>query len=209
VWYDGALYESTGLYGRSTLRKVDRATGEVLRQTQLDPVYFGEGLGRVDDRLIQITWREGTAHVYQLHTFERVDQYRYDGEGWGLCFDGERLIMTDGGSNLTLRDPRTFEVTGTVPVTLEGRPVDRLNELECVRDKLYANIYMTDQIVRIDPRSGRVEALIDAGNLLSQEERRGTDVLNGIAYDPDQDLFLITGKLWPKLFEVRFVPASS
>jgi glutaminyl-peptide cyclotransferase len=206
LWYAGALYESTGLHGRSSLRQVDRATGEVQRQVRLDPTLFAEGLARVGNRLIQITWTEGVALVYDLQTFDRVDQFRYNGEGWGLCFDGERLIMTDGSSNLTMRDPQTFAVMGTVPVTLEGRPVERLNELECVGDRVYANVWMTDMIMRIDPRSGRVDAVIDAANLLSPEERRMSDVLNGIAYDPEQDIFLITGKLWPKLFEVRFVP---
>ncbi len=208
VFYDGSLYESTGLYGQSTVREVDRTTGEVRRQVRLDPTVFGEGLARVGDRLIQITWQQGVAFVYDLATFERVDQYSYTGEGWGLCSDGTRLVMSDGSSSLTFRDPQTFAAIGTVSVTLDSRPVDRLNELECVGDRVYANVWMTDQIVRIDPSSGRVDAVIDAANLLAPAERSGADVLNGIAYDPDQDVFLITGKLWPRLFAVRFVPPS-
>jgi glutaminyl-peptide cyclotransferase len=207
--HEGRLYESTGLHGRSSLRQVDRASGEVLRQIRLDPIFFAEGLARVGNRLIQITWKEEVALVYDLQTLERVDQLRYSGEGWGLCYDGERLIMTDGSANLTMRDPQTFAAIGTVAVTLEGRSMERLNELECVGDRVYANVWMTDLILRIDPRSGRVEAVIDASNLLSPEERRTADVLNGIAYDPEQDVFLITGKLWPRLFEVRFVALPS
>ncbi len=204
---DGNLYESTGLYGRSSLREVDRATGEVRRQVQLDPATFAEGLARVGDRLIQLTWQQGVAFVYDLATLERLDQYSYTGEGWGLCYDGARLVMSDGSSSLTFRDPQTFVPTGTVSVTLDGRSIERLNELECVGDRVYANVWMTDEIVRIDPSTGHADAVIDASNLLAPSERLGADVLNGIAYDPDQDVFLITGKLWPRLFEVRFIPA--
>ncbi len=204
---DGNLYESTGLYGRSSLREVDRATGEVRRQVQLDPATFAEGLARVVDRLIQLTWQQGVAFVYDLATLERLDQYSYTGEGWGLCYDGARLVMSDGSSSLTFRDPQTFVPTGTVSVTLDGRSIERLNELECVGDRVYANVWMTDEIVRIDPSTGHADAVIDASNLLAPSERLGADVLNGIAYDPDQDVFLITGKLWPRLFEVRFIPA--
>lgn len=209
VWHDGTLYESTGLYGRSSLREVDRFTGEVRRERRLDPSLFGEGLARVGDRLIQLTWQQGIALVYDLPTFDRVGEHSYTGEGWGLCFDGEQLVMTDGSSDLAFRDPETFAPLGRVAVTLNGRPVERLNELECVGDRVYANIWMTDLIVRIDPRTGRVDAVIDAAGLLAPEERWGTDVLNGIAYDQDNGTFLVTGKLWPKLFEVRFVPVSS
>jgi glutaminyl-peptide cyclotransferase len=208
VWYEGALYESTGLYGQSTVREVDRTTGEVRRQVPLDPTVFAEGLAQFDSRLIQITWQQGVAFVYDLATFERLDQLTYTGEGWGLCNDGTRLVMSDGSSNLTFRDPQTFAAIGTVGVTLDGRPIDRLNELECVGDRVYANIWMTDLIVRIDPSTGRVDAAIDAANLLAPQERFGADVLNGIAYDPEQDVFLITGKLWPRLFEVRFIPPA-
>jgi glutamine cyclotransferase len=206
LWHDGTLYESTGLHGRSSLRQVDPTTGEVRRQVRVDPMFFAEGLARVGNRLIQITWQQGVALVYDIQTFDLVTQFRYGGEGWGLCFDGERLVMTDGSSNLTMRDPQTFAEIATVAVTLDGRPLTQLNELECVGDRVYANVWMTDMIVRIDPRSGRVEAVIDAANLLSPDERRQSDVLNGIAYDPERDVFLITGKLWPRLFTVRFVP---
>jgi glutaminyl-peptide cyclotransferase len=204
LWYDGSLYESTGLQGASSVRQVDRS-GEVVRMVSLDPRIFGEGLARVDDRLYQITWQQGLAIVYDLATFEKLREFGYSGEGWGLCYDGERLVMSDGSSNLFLRDPQTFDLLGTIPVTLDGQPIDRLNELECVGDFVYANVWMTDNILRIDERSGRVDATIDASGLLTREERLGADVLNGIAFDPDRDTFLITGKFWPKLFEVRFV----
>jgi glutaminyl-peptide cyclotransferase len=204
--HEGSLYESTGLYGRSTLRQVDPRTGDVKRVVSLAPTLFGEGLARVDDRLIQITWQHGVAPVYNLLTFEQVGQFTYSGEGWGLCYDGQRLVMSNGSSNLTFRDPQTFAVAGTVGVTLKGQPVERLNELECVGQHVYANVWQTDTIVRIHAETGRVDATIDASGLLSPEDRIGVDVLNGIAYDPERDVFLITGKLWPRLFEVRFVP---
>lgn len=206
LFHDGSLYESTGLYGRSSLRQVDPTTGAVKRSVPLPPKLFGEGLARVDDRLIQITWKQGVAPVYNLFAFEQVGQFTYSGEGWGLCYDDVRLVMSNGSSSLTFRDPQTFSPIGTVPVTLNGRPVERLNELECVGQHVYANIWQTDTIVRINAASGRVDATIDASGLLGPDDRVGVDVLNGVAYDAERDVFLITGKLWPKLFEVRFVP---
>jgi glutaminyl-peptide cyclotransferase len=203
-----SLYESTGLYGSSTLREVDPHTGEVLRQIQLSNEFFGEGLERVGDRLIQLTWREETAFVYELETFELVETFSYETEGWGLCYDGESLFMSDGSDTLFRRDPDTFAALDTIRVTLNGEPVIHINELECVEDDVYANIWLTDSIVRIDKTSGDVTGLIDAGDLLSTEEQAelgANAVLNGIAYNPDNDTFLITGKLWPWLFEVRFV----
>jgi len=209
--HNGLLYESTGLYGQSTLREVDPQTGEVYRRLDLPPNLFGEGLALVDDRLIQLTWIEGIAIVYDLPTFEKRAELRYSGEGWGLCYDGEKLVMSDGSDQLYFREPSTFALLGQVEVLLEGRPVRRLNELECVGDSVYANVWQTDDILRIDQRTGRVVAIVDASGLLTPEERRARspdDVLNGIAYDATNDAFLITGKRWPSLFEVRFVPAS-
>jgi glutaminyl-peptide cyclotransferase len=206
--YGGSLYESTGLYGSSTLREVDPHTGEVLRQLQLPMEFFGEGLERVDDRLIQLTWREETAFVYELETFELIETLSYEIEGWGLCFDGESLFMSDGSDRLFRRDPDTFAVLDTIGVTLNGEPITHINELECVKDAIYANIWLTDSIVRIDKNAGQVTGLIDASDLLTTEEQAtlgANAVLNGIAYDPDNDTFLITGKLWPWLFEVHFV----
>jgi glutamine cyclotransferase len=205
VWSDGALYESAGQYGESDLRQVDPKTGKVLRSVALPDRYFAEGLARVGDRLIQITWHEGVALLYDLATFERRGELPYSGEGWGLCHDGKRLIMSDGSNRLTFRDPATFATTGGVDVTLQGKPVTSLNELECVDGAVYANIYGTQQIVRMDPETGRVTAVIDASGLLTREDvAGGAEVMNGIAYKPETKTFLLTGKLWPKMFEVVF-----
>jgi len=208
VWRDGFLYESDGLYARSMLRKVVPETGEAAQVVMLDPRIFAEGLAAVGDHLIQITWKEQRAPVYDIGTLGQVNEFQYRGEGWGICYDGTRLVMSDGSSHLTFRDPQTFEPTGQVNVILEGQPIDELNELECVGDKVYSNVWQTDRILRIDPASGRVEATIDAAGLLTPQERQQADVLNGIAYDPDDGTFLITGKLWPKLFKVQFPKAD-
>jgi glutaminyl-peptide cyclotransferase len=205
---DGALYESTGIYGNSSIRQVDPATGEVKRSRAVPREYFAEGLALVDDRLIQLTWQEQKAFVYKASDFQPVTELRYDGEGWGLCWDGKRLVMSDGSNRLTFRDPKTFAVLGSVGVTLAGQPVDRVNELECVDGVVYANVWQTSDILRIDPKDGRVTAVIDASGLLSPDEQREADVLNGIAWDPAKKNFLITGKLWPKMFEVTFVPTT-
>jgi glutamine cyclotransferase len=207
VWHDGSLYESAGQYGVSSLRQVDPATGEVRRSIDLPRQYFAEGLARVGDRLIQLTWQEGVAFLYRLSDFEKIGEHRYQGEGWGLCHDGTRLILSDGSDRLTFRDPETFEPTGEVRVRMAGAPVDRLNELECVEGAVYANVYQTEDIVRIDPETGEVTALIDASGLLGAADyQAGAEVLNGIAYDPVSKRFLITGKNWPLLFEVELVP---
>jgi glutaminyl-peptide cyclotransferase len=207
LWHQGSLYESTGLYGASRLRRVDPETGAVLQEVALAPRYFGEGLALAGDRLIQITWQEGKAFVYDRETFQRVGELGYTGEGWGLCWDGERLVMSDGSDRLTFRDPRTFEAVGSVRVTRSGRPVRFLNELECVGGSVYANVWQSEEILKIDPATGRVVAVVDASNLLLPQERVGLDVLNGIAWNPETGTFFLTGKLWPKTFEVRFEPA--
>jgi glutaminyl-peptide cyclotransferase len=208
--HNGSLYESTGLdRGRSSLRQTNPWTGEVLRRVQLSPDLFGEGLERVGDRLIQLTWKNQVALVYNLNTFERMGEFTYAGEGWGLCFDDHQLIMSDGTEVITFRDPDSFAATGQVKVTLNGLPLRRLNELEWAEGWVYANVWLTDMIVRINPQNGQVTATIDASGLLSDEERLRADVLNGIAYDPEKGTFLITGKYWPKIFEVVFVPAES
>jgi len=206
--HDGQFYESTGRHGESTLRAVDPETGEVGQQIDVPEEYFAEGLALVDDRLIQLTWQQNVAFVYDLDTFEQVSTFEYEGEGWGLCYDGEWLYMTDGTPFIDLRDPETFELVFSGAVTLQGQPVGSLNELECVGDYLYANVWQTDYIVKIDKMNGVVVGVIDASGLLTEEERAELEsgaVLNGIAYDPENDVFLITGKLWPKMFEVRFV----
>ena len=209
--HDGLFYESTGRYGESTVRAVDPKRARYSGSRGAEQ-YFGEGLALVGDRLIQLTWKESTALVYDLETFEQVDAFEYEGEGWGLCYDGEWLYMTDGTPFIDLRDPETFELVFSGVVTLQGQPVPNLNELECVGDTLYANVWKTDYILQIDKSNGVVTGVIDASGLLTPEERASLEsgaVLNGIAYDPENDVFLITGKLWPKMFEVRFVPRES
>ena len=206
VMAGGRLYEGSGLRGESTLREVDARTGVVARSISIDNKYFGEGIAVVDDRIIQLTWQEHTALVYRLSDFQQVATFSYDTEGWGLCDDGTRLVMSDGTNQLYFRSRTTFAVQGKVAVTKNGAPVDQLNELECVDGHVYANVWQTDTIVRVDPATGRVTAEIDASGLLSAADAPGADVLNGIAYDPATKTFLLTGKLWPALFEVRFVP---
>ncbi len=206
--HDGLLYESTGLEGRSSLREVEPKSGEGLRRRDLDTSLFAEGLAQVDDRLIQLTWQAGIAFVWDRATFNPLGQFSYGGEGWGLCFDGEGLYMSDGSATLTRRDAADFSVTGTVKVQAAGQPLDQLNELECVGDSIYANVWLSDEIVRIDKASGRVTARIDAAPLraLMPGLKDPNAVLNGVAYDADADIFWLTGKLWPSMFEVRFVP---
>ena len=205
LWHEGKLYESTGQYGESDLRRVDPTSGAVEQRIDLDPSLFGEGLARVGRRLIQLTWKSQIAFVYDLDTLASEDYFRYVGEGWGLTFDGRRLIMSDGSAGLTFRDPQTFDETGSLRVTLRGLTFPDLNELEWVDESIYANVWQQDIIVRIDSKSGEITELIDVAGLLSLSETRGVDVLNGIAYNPTSQTFYITGKLWPKMFEVRFV----
>ena len=204
----GKLFESTGLVGQSSLREVELATGRVIRKVDVPAPIFAEGLAVAGDNLVQLTWQNGRALLYNKRTFARAGEFSYRGEGWGLCNTGAELVMSDGSAKLTYRRPTDFGITKTVNVTMEGQPLDQLNELECVDGAIYANVWMRDMIVRIDPATGRVTERIDAPNLLSPLERQGVDVLNGIAYDPADKTFLITGKLWPKLFRVKFVKAA-
>lgn len=204
VYWRGDLYESTGLYGRSSLRRVDIGTGSVELRVELPESQFGEGLALVDDRLVQLTWKEGVANVYAMDTFRLLSTYIYSGEGWGLCFDGKKLVMSDGTSSLYFRNAETFELESSVSVERNGQPLRQLNELECVNGFVYANVWQSEEIVKIDPTSGQVAATIRVRDLLTSSEKAGTDVLNGIAYNPDTRRFYITGKLWPKLFEVDF-----
>lgn len=205
--YDGKLYESTGLNGSSSLREVEVETGEVLRLFPLDDRYFAEGLERINDKLIQITWRSGVAFLYDLKTFQREKVYNYDGQGWGICYDGEHLYMSDGSAKLFKRDAESFELLDSITVKQDGTAIKELNELECVGDFVYANVWHTDRILKINKSNGTVVAEVDASNLLTQEQRNSLSreaVLNGIAYDAEKETFFITGKLWPNIFEVKF-----
>jgi glutaminyl-peptide cyclotransferase len=235
LWHEGFLYESTGQEGESSVRKVDVTTGEVV---QILPVsrteeelsagtadYFAEGLTLLDGRLIQLTWHEETAFVYDLATFEPLETISYGGQGWGICNDGRYFYMSDSTEYLAIRELDDMELVGRMLVTISGQRIQSglLNELECVGDSVYGNLWQTDYIIQIDKYTGNVTALIDASGLLTPELIRempsfiedpntgevrapGNNVLNGIAYNPETDTFYITGKYWPRLFEVRFVP---
>ncbi len=203
---DGILYEGTGLEGRSQLRELDPQTGAVRRSVALPGALFGEGITVVGDRIWQLTWRDGVVLEWDRATLTLRREVPIQGEGWGLCTDGARLVRSDGTDRLRFHDPASFAELGSVAVTLDGAPVDRLNELECVDGQVWANVWQTDRIVRIDPATGRVTAVVDAAGLLDPSRRAGTDVLNGIAAVPGDDgTFLVTGKLWPVTFRVRFV----
>ncbi|PTR28711.1 glutamine cyclotransferase [Rhodococcus sp. OK519] len=205
---DGTLFESTGRVGQSWVRASALDTGAEQARADLPLPMFGEGITVAGDTVWQITWKDGVAFARDRATLAQSKMVEYDGEGWGLCTQPERLVMSDGSSTLTFRDRDSFEETGTVDVTLDGRPIDRLNELECASDgSVYANVWTTDTIVRIDPASGIVTGRIDAANLKDAlpSDASGVDVLNGIAQIPGTDRFLVTGKLWPRMFEVRFV----
>lgn len=205
---NGKLFESTGLVGRSSLREVELATGRVIRKVDVPPPIFAEGLAVAGDTLLQLTWQDGKVLLYDKRTFTRAGEFTYRGEGWGLCTAGNDLVMSDGSAALTVRRAKDFSVVRTVNVTMDGQPVRQLNELECVAGDVYANVWMSDLIVRIDMKTGRVTQRIEAPNLLSPIERQNPDmVLNGIAYDASDRTFLITGKLWPKVFRVKFVKA--
>jgi glutamine cyclotransferase len=208
VLEDGRLFESTGLVGRSSLREVEVATGRVVRRHDVPAPYFAEGLALAGRTLLQLTWQDGRTFTYDRDSFAPGTTFDYTGEGWGLCHDGQDLVMSDGSARLAYRGVTTFRVQREVTARLRGEPVTRLNELECVGGDVYANVWTTDRIVRVAGATGTVTAVIDASGLLSPAEQIGTDVLNGLAYDGADGTFLITGKLWPRLFRVRFVPAA-
>jgi glutamine cyclotransferase len=203
------LLESTGQYGRSELREVDLATGVVMRSKPLPTNHFGEGLVQHDGRLIQLTWKEGVAHLWDRQSFETLGQIPYTGEGWGLTSDGTHLIMSNGSNRLFFRDPQTFAIVRELAVTVEGEPVSFLNELEYAENMIWANVWQQDFIVGIDPASGEVRMVVDARALRQSLVRPPgappPEVLNGIAYNATQGTFYLTGKYWPTVFEVQFV----
>lgn len=203
IYRDGFLFESTGLHGRSSLRKVRLETGEVVQHQTVDSRHFAEGLADWEDRLVQLTWQSNVGFVYDLKTFTLQRTFTYGGEGWGLARDRQRLVMSDGSSVLRFLDPSTFGEVGRLAVTEGGLAVTNLNELEVVKGKIFANVWQSDQIVIIDATSGQVTGRVDLSGLLAPADRAGVDVLNGIAYDAGRDRLFVTGKLWPRLYEIR------
>jgi glutamine cyclotransferase len=207
IFRDGFLYESTGLNGRSTLRKVRLKTGEVVKKRTIDAKYFAEGLTAWGNRLIQLTWKSNTGFTYDLETFVLQKTFRYSGEGWGITHDGARLIMSDGTSKLRFFDPETLQETRHLVVVQDEKPVDNLNELEVVEGKIFANVWRSSEILIISPMTGRVTGLVDLQGLLSAAGRmQPVGVLNGIAYDARHKRLFVTGKLWNYLFEIRLKP---
>ncbi|MBZ5536448.1 MAG: glutaminyl-peptide cyclotransferase [Acidobacteriia bacterium] len=203
---NGVLYESTGLFGRSSLRKVDFESGKVLQQHDLAPEYFGEGITVLENKIFQLTWQSHKGFVYDRQSFQPLKEFSYSGEGWGLTHDDRSLIMSDGTNEIRFLDPVSLQTQRTIRVMSDGQPLSNLNELEYIKGEIYANVYGSDYIVRLDPGSGKVLGWVDLTGLLSADDRRQpVDVLNGIAYDPAKDRLVVTGKLWPKLFEIRLM----
>jgi glutamine cyclotransferase len=208
VFLDGKLIESTGLNGHSTLREVDLLSGRVLRQVAVPDRYFAEGLAVLGGKAYQLTWQAQKGFVYDEATFRLEDEFSYTGEGWGLATDGHWLILSDGTAQIRFLDPATFKVQRAIQVAVQGRPVDQLNELEYIQGEIFANVWRTDYVARIDPASGAVRGVINLAGLLSPADyNTNTDVLNGIAYDNANDRLFVTGKFWPKVFQIRLKPA--
>lgn len=209
VFENGVLYEGTGIYGRSTLRRVDLETGNILQIHRLPDYYFGEGVTTYGNKIIQLTYRGNVGFVYDKNSFEVLGEFYYSTEGWGITHDGKRLIMSDGTSTLYFLHPETFEEIGRIEVSDNDAPVTGLNELEYVQGEIYANVWLTDRIARIDPETGQVMGWIDLRGLLQPEDySEPVDVLNGIAYDAKNERLFVTGKLWPRLFEIELVSAE-
>jgi glutamine cyclotransferase len=207
IFQDGALFESTGRYGQSSLRRVDLQSGRVLRKVDVPREYFGEGLTLFQGKLFQLTWKEHKGFIYEPDSFKLTGEFSYDGEGWGLTHDEHSLIMSDGTNRIRFLDPGSFKVVRTIEVYDHTAPLTQLNELEYIKGEIYANIYQTDRIVRIDPQTGKILGWIDLRGLLDADQyNQPVDVLNGIAYDETHDRIFVTGKLWPRLFEIRLAP---
>lgn len=208
LFADGVLIESTGLEGASRLRKLSIKTGKPIQEIHLPSDVFGEGTARVGDKLVTLTYKAGQGFVWDLETFKQVGSFTYTGEGWGLTFDGEKLIMSDGSEELRFLDPETFKETGRVTVTLSGQPLRLINELEYVDGKVWANVFVQDFLVRIDPDTGIIDAVADLRGLYPRDQRKEPmrDVLNGIAYEEQTGRLFVTGKNWPQLFEVTLQP---
>ncbi len=200
--YNGYLYEGTGLYGKSSLRKVEIQNGKVLKKINLDKKYFGEGITILNDKIYQLSWKENTAFVYDLN-FKLLKTLSYQGEGWGLTNNGEHLIMSNGSEYISFRDPETFEIFKKIIIKIDNIKLKNINELEYLNGFIYANIWQKNYIIKIDAETGSVKAYIDFSDILDQKYIDKTDVLNGIAYDTQNQSFLITGKLWPKIYRIK------
>jgi glutamine cyclotransferase len=207
VFENSVLYESTGLYGHSTLRRVELETGKILQLYPLSNQLFGEGITIFDDKIIQLTWRSNKGFVYDKHSFDLLQEFSYSTEGWGVTYNGSQLIMSDGTSTLYFLDPETFERTGQVEVYDVG-PVTRLNELEYIQGKIYANIWEEEKIAMIDPQTGKVQGWIDLSDIQHLGDQDSDNVLNGIAYDAEEDRLFVTGKRWSQLFEIELIPSD-
>jgi glutamine cyclotransferase len=207
VMEEGVLYEGTGLYGSSTLRRVDLETGNVLETRVLSEGYFGEGITIFGNKIIQLTWKANKAFVYDKSSFDLIEEFSYPTEGWGITTDGTYLIMSDGSANLYFLDPETFETIRKVEVW-DNQPVTRLNELEYIEGRVYANIWLTDKIAIIDPDSGLVTGWIDLKGIYATENSNSNDVLNGIAYDEQYNRLFVTGKRWTKLFQIEMTASE-
>lgn len=205
VFENGYLYESTGLYGKSSIRKVELETGRILQMQKLPANYFGEGIAIVGDKIIQLTWREKKAFVYDKHTFEILMEFSYPTEGWGLTFDGQKLIMSDGSQYLYFLDPEKFEIIGKIEVR-DKEPVKKLNELEFIDGLIYANVWLEDKIAIIEPETGKVIGWIDLTGIYRKKDPN--HVLNGIAYDKAKGRLFVTGKCWQWIFEIEVVPSK-
>ena len=205
-WYDGSLWESVGEYGHSKMMRVELESGRAMKSVSLPKREFGEGAVLLDSTIYQITWREGVAHVYDVPSLKERTTLRYSGEGWGIATDGKWLYMSDGTDKIYKLDPATFKRVATIAVTFNGQALGMINEMEWIDGKLWANVYLTESIVVIDPATGQIEGVLDLTGLLSEAEMEPTtDVLNGIAYDEATGRIFITGKKWPKLFEIEVI----
>lgn len=209
IFDKGVLYESTGLNGRSAVKIVDLKTGKTLKSHELPDNYFGEGIAIIENKIIQLTWRSKTGFVYDKKTLKLIKKFSYQTQGWGITYDGKYLIISDGSAVLYFMDPNTFKVVGTLEVYGDNGKVSKLNELEYINGEIYANIWGTEKIARINPKTGRVTAWIDLSGLLNKEDKKNrVDVLNGIAFNSGKGSLFVTGKLWPKMFEIELVPKN-
>jgi glutamine cyclotransferase len=204
VYHKGYLYESTGLNGKSFLKKIEIKSGKVIKEVKLSEEYFGEGMAILDNKIYQLTWKNQTGFIFDLPGFRQIGKFSYSGEGWGLATDGKIMFMSDGSSQIACRDPVSFKIIRKLDVRDANRPVDKLNELEIIGGEIWANVFMEDVIARISPQTGKILGWIDLSQLhLMLPDQGKRDALNGIAYDPEGDRIFVTGKFWPKLFEIK------